>query len=174
MCTSACTHCTRSLAYAARTHKVDATHAHILRAYCAPPRAHTHKRGTAKQRSAVHASSALMHNQVSLIIVGGYLPAVVVNEEWFSKQVAYCRWQTAQPYDLMFRGIRAQLRGRIDPPMPSVSLSPFAFAGKTSLSTVLHWFKCPSWRNAGRFIKRHEAGTSSDSLIDLSEYLLLA
>lgn len=57
-----------------------------------------------------HASSALMHNQVSLIIVGGYLSGGVVNEKWFSKQVAYCRWQPAEPCDLMFRGIRVQRR----------------------------------------------------------------
>lgn len=62
------------------------------------------------KQHAVHASSALLHNQVSLIIVGGYLPGGVVNEKWFSKQVAYCRWQPAEPCDLMFRGIHVGCR----------------------------------------------------------------
>lgn len=56
-----------------------------------------------KNIQSVHASSALLHNQVSLVIVRGYLPGEVVNEKWFSKQVAYCRWPFAQLYDLMFR-----------------------------------------------------------------------
>lgn len=33
------------------------------------------------EQHAGHASSALVHNQVSLIIVGGYLPGGVVNEK---------------------------------------------------------------------------------------------
>lgn len=97
--------CTRIHAHSFGTWSVE----HLQSAsawHCAWSTTHTHS----IEQHAGHASSALMHNQVSLIIVGGYLPGGVVNEKWFSKQVAYCQWQPAEPCDLMFRGIRVQRR----------------------------------------------------------------
>lgn len=94
--------CTRTLHASAIRTDAQTTPAHST--HTTRTRTRTHGAGTRLRLWCTIKCPSLLS---AVICLGG-----VVNEKWFSKQVAYCRWQTAEPCDLMFRGIRAARRGR--------------------------------------------------------------